>query len=63
MEDDMGYADRDKYGIYRGSTSAGPGPALMGADTLIGDGVVNAAEEDLGDIASYPGRDAFYNLK
>lgn len=46
----MGYADRDKYGIYRGSSSAGPGPALMGADTLIGDGVVNAAEEDLGDI-------------
>jgi len=46
----MGYADRDKYGIYRGSSNAGPGPALMGADTLIGDGVVNAAEEDLGDI-------------
>lgn len=46
----MGYADRDKYGIYRDSTSTGPGPALMGADTLIGDGVVNAAEEDLGDI-------------
>ena len=46
----MGYADRDKYGIYRSSTSAGPGPTLMGADTLIGDGVVNAAEEDLGDI-------------
>jgi len=50
MEDDMGYADRDKYGIYRGGSSTGPGPALMGADTLIGDGVVNAAEEDLGDI-------------
>jgi sporulation protein YlmC with PRC-barrel domain len=50
MEDDMGYADRDKYGIYRNSSSAGPGPSLMGADTLIGDGVVNAAEEDLGDI-------------
>lgn len=46
----MGYADRDKYGIYRAGSSAGPGPALMGADTLIGDGVVNAAEEDLGDI-------------
>jgi len=46
----MGYADRDKYGIYRDSTNAGPGPSLMGADTLIGDGVVNAAEEDLGDI-------------
>jgi sporulation protein YlmC with PRC-barrel domain len=29
---------------------AGPGPALMGADTLIGDSVVNAADEDLGDI-------------
>lgn len=46
----MGYADRDKYGIYKNGKSAGPGPALMGADTLIGDGVVNAAEEDLGDI-------------
>ena len=46
----MGYADRDKYGIYKDSTSAGPGPSLMGADTLIGDSVVNAAEEDLGDI-------------
>jgi hypothetical protein len=36
--------------MYKNSTSAGPGPALMGADTLIGDSVVNAAEEDLGDI-------------
>ena len=45
----MGYADRDKYGIYRNngsssdSSSPGPGPALMGADTLIGDSVVNGA--------------------
>lgn len=46
----MGYADRDKYGIYRNSNNIGPGPSLMGADTLIGDSVVNAAEEDLGDI-------------
>lgn len=46
----MGYADRDKYGIYKGTTDIGPGPSLMGADTLIGDNVVNAAEEDLGDI-------------
>lgn len=46
----MGYADRDKYGIYKGSSDIGPGPSLMGADTLIGDNVVNAAEEDLGDI-------------
>jgi hypothetical protein len=46
----MSYADRDRFGMYKNSTSAGPGPALMGADTLIGDSVVNAAEDDLGDI-------------
>jgi hypothetical protein len=54
----MSYTDRDKYGIYQNvsgavsnsSASPGPGPALMGADTLIGDSVVNGAEEDLGDI-------------
>lgn len=46
----MSYADRDKHGMYRNTRSTGPGPALMGADTLIGDSVVNAAEEDLGDI-------------
>jgi sporulation protein YlmC with PRC-barrel domain len=46
----MSYADRDKYGMYKDSSSAGPGPALMGADTLIGDDVVNGADEDLGDI-------------
>jgi sporulation protein YlmC with PRC-barrel domain len=47
----MSYADRDKYGMYKDTSGhAGPGPALMGADTLIGDSVVNAADEDLGDI-------------
>lgn len=46
----MSYADRDRYGMYRNTRSTGPGPALMGADTLIGDSVVNAQEEDLGDI-------------
>jgi len=46
----MSYADRDKYGIYKSSSGSGPGPALMGADTLIGDSVVNGQEEDLGDI-------------
>ena len=46
----MSYIDRDRYGIYKDSDSQGPGPALMGADTLIGDSVVNAQEEDLGDI-------------
>jgi sporulation protein YlmC with PRC-barrel domain len=46
----MTYLDRDKYGIYKDTGSAGPGPALMGADTLIGDSVVNSQDEDLGDI-------------
>ena len=46
----MTYLDRDKYGMYKDTGSAGPGPALMGADTLIGDSVVNAQEENLGDI-------------
>ena len=46
----MSYADRDRYGMYKMSASQGPGPSLMGADTLIGDSVVNAQEENLGDI-------------
>ena len=46
----MSYADRDKYGMYKDTGSAGPGPALMGADTLLGDSVVNGANDDLGDI-------------
>jgi sporulation protein YlmC with PRC-barrel domain len=46
----MSYADRDKYGMYKDTASAGPGPALMGAETLLGDSVVNGANEDLGDI-------------
>src|SRR5687768_12284127 len=38
-----------------GATSAalssdGPGPQIMGADTLIGDNVVNTLGEDLGEI-------------
>lgn len=45
----MSYAERDRYGIYKRSGD-GPGPALMGADTLIGDSVVNGQEENLGDI-------------
>jgi sporulation protein YlmC with PRC-barrel domain len=46
----MSYAERDKYGMYKDTGSTGPGPSLMGADTLLGDGVVNASNEDLGDI-------------
>ena len=46
----MSYADRDRYGIYKDTDDTGPGPALMGADTLIGDKVVNGQGDKLGDI-------------
>lgn len=59
----MNYENRDTYGIYnKGShvtgtdkagelkNGEGPGPRLMGAETLIGNSVVNRADEDLGDI-------------
>lgn len=43
------YISRDTYGMYR-NTEGGPGPALMGADTLIGNDVYNSADEKLGSI-------------
>lgn len=46
----MSYTDRDKYGMYKDHPSAGPGPSLMGADTLLGDHVVNGHDEKLGEI-------------
>jgi len=51
----MNYEQRDTYGMYRTRAGSmphgrGPGPALMGADTLIGNDVVNQHNEDLGDI-------------
>jgi len=54
----MNYEDRDTYGMYKGNTSGGPGPDvrrgpgpdLMGADTLVGNDVFNHKDEDLGDI-------------
>ena len=50
----MSYLDRDTYGIYNSDvdtdTDSGPGPRLMGADTLIGEDVYNRQDEDLGDI-------------
>ncbi|MGV7206296.1 PRC-barrel domain-containing protein [Oxalobacteraceae bacterium A2-2] len=47
----MSYLDRDTFGIYRDyDDNSGPGPRLMGADTLIGEDVYNRQEEDLGDI-------------
>jgi len=48
----MTFLNRDKYGMYKqgASGSSGPGPALMGADTLLGEDVVNTQEDSLGDI-------------
>jgi sporulation protein YlmC with PRC-barrel domain len=55
----MNYEERDSLGIYvRGHVlegkvpppGRGPGPHLMGADTLLGNDVYNNKDEDLGDI-------------
>jgi hypothetical protein len=46
----MTFLDRDKYGMYKNFDKRGPGPFLMGAGTLLGEEVVNADEEYLGDI-------------
>jgi len=47
------YMDRDNYGMYKDSEKHGPGPALMGADTLLGNDVVNGQDESLGDIKEF----------
>ncbi|MCJ7451164.1 MAG: PRC-barrel domain-containing protein [Steroidobacteraceae bacterium] len=52
----MNYVERDTYGIYKTNVRGGPdmrhgpGPELMGAETLIGGNVFNKQDEDLGDI-------------
>lgn len=50
----MNYETRDTYGMYKTTYSntngSGPGPRLMGADTLIGNDVYNLQGDDLGDI-------------
>lgn len=51
----MNYQERDTYGMYNGNITPGgvkqgPGPELMGANTLIGNDVYNMKDEDLGDI-------------
>jgi sporulation protein YlmC with PRC-barrel domain len=46
------YVTRDSFGMYANSGS-GPGPALMGADTLLGNDVYNKDGEDLGDINEF----------
>jgi sporulation protein YlmC with PRC-barrel domain len=48
------YVSRDTYGMYKNySSSSGPGPALMGADTLLGNDVYNGAGENLGAIKEF----------
>ena len=46
----MNYVEQDSYGMYSVDDGNGPGPGLMGADTLIGNDVFNSQDEDLGDI-------------
>ena len=54
----MNYEERDTLGMYKGNGSGaagpdarrGPGPEIMGADTLVGNDVYNQKNEDLGDI-------------
>jgi len=50
MEFQMNYEERDNYGMYKANKISGPGPGLMGADTLIGNDVYNLDGEDLGDV-------------
>ena len=46
----MNYEQQDAYGMYKGASYSGPGPHLMGANTLDGNDVYNLQDEDLGDI-------------
>lgn len=46
----MNYENRDTYGMYKSNDNKGPGPRLMGADTLIGNEVSNNKDENLGEI-------------
>lgn len=46
----MSYQDKDTYGMYSSNNGDGPGPQLMGANTLIGNDVYSQNDEDLGDI-------------
>lgn len=51
----MSYEDRDPFGMYKSNgigpdARHGPGPEIMGADTLVGNDVYNHRDEDIGDI-------------
>lgn len=47
------YVSRDQYGMYAGKEGHGPGPGIMGTDTLVGNDVYNANGDDLGDIKDF----------
>ena len=49
---DTNYVTRDNFGMYA-KKNDGPGPQLMGADTLLGNDVYNKDAEDLGDIKEF----------
>jgi sporulation protein YlmC with PRC-barrel domain len=46
------YVTRDNFGMYANSNE-GPGPSLMGANTLLGNDVYNKDDESLGDIKEF----------
>lgn len=46
------YVTRDNYGMYA-HAAPGPGPSLMGANTLLGNDVYNKDGKDLGDIKEF----------
>ena len=46
----MNYLDQDTYGMYAMAEHTGPGPRLMGANTLRGNDVYNRQDDHLGDI-------------
>ena len=50
---DVNYVSRDTYGMYKDSRANGPGPQLMGADTLLGNDVYNRSEDNLGSIKEF----------
>jgi sporulation protein YlmC with PRC-barrel domain len=58
LESKMNYEERDPHGMYKGKpvtgpgpdSRHGPGPHLMGADSLVGNDVYNKKSEDLGEI-------------
>ena len=49
----MSYTERDTFGMYDTHAGKGPGPELMGADTLLGEDVVDAQNQSLGDIKEF----------